>query len=634
MIKRRVKRIMNTYPSINYQKLDNKLINSEVVSFDVFDTLLKRDIAEVTDIFDIVASQWNKMRPEEKLMGFKEKRLLAEVTAYEKYGSGTMLSDIYEFLDVPDGVMSLEIETEIAFNVANQPLLAIFNHLKSLKKPIYIISDMYLPAHVINKMLHQAGYNGYSKLYVSCEYGKDKISGELFKVVAEENHISTYKLTHVGDSWRADWLGAKKSGMKAHHIARYDNRLSKTQRVNSNSSVTSMMNNRLIDHQYDDYQTFGYTTFGPVLLSFTQWLNKNTIDGTTKFFLARDGHILKRAYELLYPGSSSSEYIYISRKSLKQTLLQYTNNLTEMANLVNMPSTYTSRELAVALNLNLDSVMLPDITKVYTNPYFGQEAELSDFVMDYFTEIQENSKQSGKYFARYLEQFHLDTNLQIIDIGWRGSMQMHLLDFMSKQGRDLDVNGWYLGLTSQKKEQDIKAQAFWFDMKNRSDSVDLASPFQGVLELFFSASHGTTIDYQEENGIIVPVLASYEFQGRDELVQEDLILRKMRESALDFLRDFKNSGLNGVIEMSSEEAFTNLERFGLRPTLQETNKFGNLTFVDHKSNALAKPKSMYWYLKHPSELKYDLFESRWKIGFMKRLLKVPINYHWLYKKIK
>lgn len=48
------------------------------------------------------------------------------------------------------------------------------NSKKKQKKPIIIISDMYLSSNDISLLLERTGYNGYSKIYVSSEYGQSK----------------------------------------------------------------------------------------------------------------------------------------------------------------------------------------------------------------------------------------------------------------------------------------------------------------------------------------------------------------------------------------------------------------------------------------------------------------------------
>ena len=62
--------------------------------------------------------------------------------------------------------------------------------------------------------------------------------------------------------------------------------------------------------------------------------------------------------------------------------------------------------------------------------------------------------------------------------------------------------------------------------------------------------------------------------------------------------------------------------------------FGDMEFRDGEILYLAKPKSILKYALKPKSLIKDFYNSRWKIGFMKRLLKVPLPYTKMYELMK
>lgn len=57
------------------------------------------------------------------------------------------------------------------------------------------------------------GINEYKKLYVSCEYKKNKVTSELFKILLKDEDIVKNDIVHLGDSPKADLLGARKAGI-------------------------------------------------------------------------------------------------------------------------------------------------------------------------------------------------------------------------------------------------------------------------------------------------------------------------------------------------------------------------------------------------------------------------------------
>lgn len=153
---------------------------------------------------------------------FLKIRQEAEEKAYQQYGSGANLDNIYKnILQYDDSVIDELEKEEIKQELENSQ--AIYNYAISKNKGIYIISDMYLPEKFILKMLNINGYRGFKQLYVSNVYAADKRSGKLFKKVMEDQGFSENEIIHVGGSVKADILGAKKSGNKFHIYSKKKN---------------------------------------------------------------------------------------------------------------------------------------------------------------------------------------------------------------------------------------------------------------------------------------------------------------------------------------------------------------------------------------------------------------------------
>ncbi|MCT4396501.1 HAD family hydrolase [Periweissella beninensis] len=636
MVLSQLKTYINTYPQINYENVVNRLVSSEYISFDIFDTLLKRDVKHVQDVFFFVEKKWNEKNPNDQIKNFTKKRINAEKKAYEKYGKSTTIENIYEFLNVDTAVKNLEMKIEYDLNIANQPFLEIFKELIALKKKVYLISDMYLPKQVIKKMLDKAGFIGYQALFVSCEMSKDKISGDLFKYVIKHENINVRNLIHVGDSWKADWLGAKKIGLKTYHIPKYVVNIKKytTKKSLLDDTIDSFINNRIENYEYDKYQKFGYQVFGPVLLGFIQWLNESLDENKKLYFLARDGYIVKLAYELLFSNQNSGTYLYGSRRAFKVPLLQYAQTLKEIAEVINLPSTYTADELLDAVGLAKYEIKHQLGSMVYTEFYFENIPELKQLIQNNLALIKKNSKLEGHNLLQYLKQVEFEGEINIVDIGWRGSMQAYLEEFTKLNQVNVKLHGLYVGLTADAQQYGINAQGYWFDMLKNTTDIDLATPFKGLLEFLFSANHGTTLYFENKTSLVEPKLAPYEYDGTHNLKIQGELLNSIRGAALQFIKDFKESGLNNNLIIDVKTAFNRLEDVGLKPTMVDVNYLGDFIFVDQNINALAKPKRLIYYMVHPKRLKYDLLASRWKIGFMKRLVKCPINYYYLYKMLK
>ena len=82
------------------------------------------------------------------------------------------------------------------------------------------------------------------------------------------------------------------------------------------------------------FHDFGYNKLGPLLLCFSNWiyneLNKNNINKV--FFLARDGYIMKQAFDIVNKNPKiKSSYFYASRRSIIVPSLCKINKTDEVA---------------------------------------------------------------------------------------------------------------------------------------------------------------------------------------------------------------------------------------------------------------------------------------------------------------
>ena len=148
--------------------LQKAIDHASVVSFDVFDTLIKRNCANPTDIFTITEKRFNRQN-EDKISGFKNARIEAERYARTFEETGEIDFDaIYDNLNFPhkDELKQLELLCEEAYCVPNKRLKAIYDYCVERKKTMVCISDMYLHSEIIRKILENVGFHNIKKIYV------------------------------------------------------------------------------------------------------------------------------------------------------------------------------------------------------------------------------------------------------------------------------------------------------------------------------------------------------------------------------------------------------------------------------------------------------------------------------------
>ena len=71
-----------------------------------------------------------------------------------------------------------------------------------------------------------------------------------------------------------------------------------------------------------------------------------------------------------------------------------------------------------------------------------------------------------------------------------------------------------------------------------------------------------------------------------------------------------------------------------RPRMEQAACFGDFVFEDGVRFRLAAPRTAGEYLRRPAALAKDFSAARWKVGFLKRLFRLPLPYDGFYALLK
>ena len=182
------------YFGINEFDLKKEIDEHDIISFDIFDTLLMRKTLFPQDVFDILNNRYDFE------YNFKIERISAEQELNIK-GSPT-LKDIYNLmkfkgLNINNNILKKEIEVEKELIIKRNKMVDIFSYALSKNKRVFLISDMYLNKRILNKFLSDLEITGYEDIYVSCDYNTSKGNG-LFSIFKKNVKGNTY--LHIGDN--------------------------------------------------------------------------------------------------------------------------------------------------------------------------------------------------------------------------------------------------------------------------------------------------------------------------------------------------------------------------------------------------------------------------------------------------
>lgn len=592
------------------------------VAFDVFGTLLRRDAASPTDLFRLM-ELLGGAEP-----GFAEKRMAAERAAREAApGREITLGKIYARL--PEQEPQAELDAELAAAVADPAMLAFYHWCKKRGKRVYVISDMYLPAVQIRAMLRACGYNGFDGVFVSSEYGVQKRSGKLFGCFLRETGLNRREVLFVGDDPRADGLGAAVCGIRCALLPKPARPAYLPPPADAaQGCVYAAVQNCAMRGRYTDPEqarafALGAELLGPLTVCFCRWLHRRC-GGGRLLFLARDMELVCRAYRLLYPARPAG-YLRVSRRSLCPAALCLGNREVLLALLPRQ--TLSAAELAAYCGVQ-DAKAVCRLAGCAPQRRFDlrKAPEEATALLDALAQAarQDADLQEQAALCReYLQAAGVfEPGAVLVDIGSGGTTQWVLRALGAGE-----LRGGYLARDERLRQRFSPGQA------EACLFGDGPAPLwywagQPMLELFLSEPCGTTAGYRRGRaGGSEPVWR------RTSLRQVPPVLRALREGAWAYIRRAANSPA-GSVEPNVEYAIAPFLALVRCPRLQDAALFGPLQVEDGGIYPLAQPSRAVHYLRRPGALPAELKNARWKIGFLRRLLVLPLPYDTLYQTIK
>lgn len=635
ILKRKIKNSLDDIGVQYYENIIKRISKKEYVSFDIFDTLIKRDVKKPTDVFSIIEHNY-------EIYDFYKRRIEAEKIA-RKGKVDTTIDEIYDIynelylnnINEAEKIKNIEKQVEYELCVQNKLLKKVYDFCIENNKKVYLISDMYLSSEILKEILEKNGYSKYEKLYVSCEYNKTKANGELYKYVIQELGVDTSKLIHIGNDIKTDYIMALKNKISTVKV--------KTKTYTGDSLLDVFLSNHK-SNSSNFYYDFGYSNFGPLLYGFCLWLRenvkKNDIDNI--YFLARDGYIIKKAYEMIFGESDNIYYLEASRRSLRVPYLSQKNSIDEMLEELPLPRQTNMIQIFDALGLELDiySAKIKEsgysVERFYLREKVLKEEGFKNLISSIKDDIIANSISENEALKNYLKKNNFSKRNAIVDIGWGGSMQKYLRNiFDTLPGyEDKELVGFYFGLTEKAKgklSSTNTANAYVFDNYNYS-SEELERPFVGLFESLFLEPKGSVKRYHINTENLVERY-QYEYINDSGEVLDDVDkIHNIQQGALVFIEEYMSTAISRYSKMDSEAAFKNLFSVGINPKLDQLEKLGSIVFFNNGfKEQLAKPDCILKYLISPIKFKKDFLNSQWKTGFLKGVFKLPLPYYEIFK---
>jgi len=504
---------------VSLEYVQKQIADHEVISFDLFDTLLKRSTQDREVFLGEVAERCGVEKEY-----FIKHRMRAEL-ARENATAG--IDEIYQWIarnteydsETLCRIKVAEIEKEKKESIPCKEGRALFQYALELGKEIYLVSDMYLGRNVIEELLAQNEIKNYKELLISCEYGTGKRQG-LFDVLLK--YTSGRSCLHLGDSEEADGTAAKEKGIDAILIEEPEELKKSGKAAVFRYPVASR-------YRISSPYQLGYTIFAPLMAEFCEWLivEADRRKPDCILFLARDGYLFEKMYELVKkrnPQLPEKRYFLFSRSV---GTLCYIEKEEQMRYAAKLPYVKDKRTFMMRrFGLREEEVLCP-----------GERETVEDYVMRHRELIFRNGAELRERFLKYYRKtLSGKKKVLLVDFVSTGSCQLYLEGIL--KGMGVVVEGAYFMRLWDSNVEKRKLQIASFLSSEESDGKsDRAASTYFLLEQVIKAPTGTVIGYCETGE---PVLEGSEREenGKDE--NRKLLIGKIQSGILDYYERFLN----------------------------------------------------------------------------------------------
>ena len=419
------------------------------------------------------------------------------------------------------------------------PTVALMRRAKARGLEIVIVSDTYLDrkqlAALISATAGPSVLSLIDTLYCSSEYGIAKGSGLLKRVVTDLQRAPA-EILHIGDNSSADFAAAQAAGVHALHLRQFSPLAE--QRLRLEAAVSAIIHARATDHDLayqphrgplalgearltDPAVALGYTTLGPVLTAFADWLSEQrailqqaTAGSVHTLFLMRDGHLPREVFEADPARCGTSHAVEISR--FTATAVSFIDR--------DAVTRFVEQNVGSGLAYLLKQLLFTtaEIAKILGKLPTDRSRSAA------FMQIIGSPQSMNRILARSRAlamrlSLHLrhavalkpgDT-LMLVDLGYNGSVQ-NLLEPVLTPMLNVSIAGRYLLYRAQQLTGYDKVG--FIDERNYDmDSLLALAANVAVVEQLCTIAQGSVIDYTADG---LPIRADAVIKGRQNSIRD------------------------------------------------------------------------------------------------------------------
>lgn len=594
---------------------------TQIVSFDVFDTLLLRPVLSPADLFYLMEIRARKITgdpdlPFHKLRIWAEKRARHILHEKDPSAEDVTLNAIYhEMVEagifthaIAEQIKQTEIEIELHALQPRKSIRPLYDAARKAGKRIIAISDMYLAAEHIGRAIEEAGFTDIATLYVSSELRLSKVRGSLFDHVLRELNIPAEKIVHIGDNRTADYDVAKSRGLRAFRIPKTTELMAGARAVWKTKPdeweqiepgvkiVMGAVANRFFDaidppeweadsRFNGDPTMLGYAGVGMWLLFMGKWIieeaRKQGCDHIA--FVARDGYLPLEVHKRLTAHISdapTASYLPISRSICYQLDMHQPYNIVLNGELLAIGDDLTIRD---ALPLRFGLEWDEDITDLFAahgitdldipcrdeTRFFAAALALRPMLEAAQNEFHATAKRF------YEAELPKDRTIALFDLGYRARAQRSLETLLNRE-----FTGLYVASFKEIYERRPISHAAHYLMQPFNSIFGKRPFFTALIELMISEyEKGSHAGFEMDGKTITPIHEE-EIYGAHECE----IIQAMHQGALELIDDMGRLLQDEIFDLyaTHNASFAPLADFMTHPLAGDAAMFKGFRFGNGK----------------------------------------------------
>lgn len=616
---------------------------ASIVSFDIFDTLVTRRISDPHVAFDLMEHRHTKDSPAIVSLLHERMKTAGQVLgAHAGKKDDVSIDDIYaEMSFYKDSRHERDIEVQLCIT---HPLgQKLYNYAKKLGKIIYIASDMYLDQDTIERILKQCGYSNWDQLFLSSSLGKKKDTGRLFIHMlkhAEKLGFSPESIFHIGDNWIGDVRQPKSFGISTQRFVpineRRTNLIALTKDVESKLSQIGRIWNsfctqasRLWHEENpqlaaDFYTKLGFELTGPLASMMAMKTAEEARRSGVKqiFFMARDGRIIKKAFDVLYASEIASgvfetSYIHLSRATVVPATFAHPLSpndiafLTEGLHLGQKTVRYFIEKSGLSFdNENIAKTVFHFFDSLDYIPNLNDSNKIERLfasLSHYIYEIHVEHRENLEIYLRSNKIFNYSKTI-IVDVGWLLNIHSRVATFIRNIDPSIQLIGCYVG-SRDRSDKGLLASTLLFERGDPYVYSNYIEQHTTLFEVLFSAPEPSAKGLRREtsSGLVEPAFKAIEHPLPHELIVAqklhmgaDRFFSMLKDARNDFFpecisKDFFFEIFKALVQTKSDIAKATLGTF-------EVRLGGHHEFISYESLITRTNPNFDYAIKKPDDV--------------------------------